>query len=174
MKLQEVLERVEQSKVFTYWHKDNEDSYLSSFFKIIEDEEKDWWQVDFYNPKKDNMTSFIAEQEVKIAGKDSKIFKKNHEKIDKLDLTTVNISVQKALQLANDLLKEKYKEHRATKKIVILQNMKMTLWNVTFLTPSMKLLNVRIDADSGDILEDSLKSILEFKVEKHEEKKNEE
>ncbi|MEK6903265.1 MAG: hypothetical protein AABW64_01290 [Nanoarchaeota archaeon] len=163
MKLQDVLSRVESSKVFTYWQKENEDSYLSSFFKIIEDQEKDWWQVDFYSPKKDNITSFLIEQDVKIVGKDSKIFKKDHEIINKLNLAAVQITDQKAMQIAHELMQEKYKELKATKKIVILQNIKTTLWNISFITSGLKLLNVRIDAESGDVLEDSLKNILDFK-----------
>ena len=163
MKLQDVLERVESSKTFEYWKKDNEGSYLSSFFKIVEAEDKNWWQLDFYNPKKDKMTSFVAEKEIKLVGKDSKIFKREHDKVEKLILEKVHVDAGKAVQICLDLLKDKYDNAKVTKKIVILQNVQSIIWNISLLTPTLKLLNVRIDADSGAVLEDSYKNMLEFR-----------
>ena len=163
MKLKDVLERVEGSKVFEYWKKDNEESYLSSFFKIIEAEDKNWWQLDFYNPKKDKMTSFVAEKEIKLVGKDSKIFKREHDQVSELSLDNVNVDEKKAVQITLDLLKDKYDNAKVTKKIVILQNVQSIIWNISLLTPTLKLLNVRIDADSGAVLEDSYKNMLEFR-----------
>jgi len=164
MKLQDVLEKVESSRVFDHWKKENEASYLCSFFKIVEQEEKDWWQVDFYNPKQDTITSFIKEKEVTLAGKNSKIFKKPNKTVDPLNLDEVSVDIKKALGIAEKLVKEKYEGETATKKIVILQHITDTMWNISFITKTLKLVNIKIDASTGDVLEDSMKNILEFKA----------
>ena len=163
MKLQDVLERVESSKVYDYWKKENASSYLCSFFKIEEEEDKDWWQIDFYNPKHDTITSFVTEKEVHLAGKDSKIFKKENKVVDPLHLDEVTIDVTKAIAIAKKLLTDKYKGEIATKKIIILQHVISTIWNISFITGGLKLINIKIDATSGDIVEDSIKNILDFK-----------
>ena len=164
MNLQDTLERVEASKAYTFWKKENESAFLSSFFKIVEEAEKKWWQLDFYNPKSDLITSFIAEKEIKLVGKNSKVFKREQDQVHPLELDNISIDEQKAINIAAEVLKDKYKGGTASKKIVILQNVGGTIWNISLLTANLRLCNVRIDAASGDVVEDSFKNILEFKA----------
>ena len=83
--------------------------------------------------------------------------------MSELSLDNVNVDEKKAVQITLDLLKDKYDNAKVTKKIVILQNVQSIIWNISLLTPTLKLLNVRIDADSGAVLEDSYKNMLEFR-----------
>lgn len=161
-KLQTALKQVQNSATFQAWLEEHPDSYLSSFFKIIEQEDVDWWQVDFYYPQGDTITSFVVNETVKLTTKDSAIFKKPESKIHALDLKTVLVDIQKALAKANEVREEKYKTEKTSKTIVLLQNISRTIWNISLLTHTFKLVNVRIDAGTGDVLEDSIVPLFDF------------
>ena len=160
--LRKTLEHVQQSPVFQAWFANHPASYLSSFFKIIEKEDVEWWQVDFYYPKGDTITSFVIDDKVKLATKDSAVFKKEKEPVLALDLTKVSIDIQKALQVAHTLQQEKYHMEKTSKTIVLLQTLNRTIWNISLLTSTFKLVNIRIDAKTGDVLEDSIVPLFDF------------
>ncbi len=160
--LQKTLEHVQKSPVYQSWLEDHPEAYLSSFFKIIESQDVDWWQVDFYYPKGDTITSFVVDDKVKLATKDAAIFKKEKDTVPALDLTTVHVDVSKALHVAQDLQKEKYKTEKTSKTVVLLQNVRRTIWNISFLTSSFKLVNIRVDAKTGNVLEDSIVPLFDF------------
>src|SRR3989344_2864464 len=120
-KLQTALHHVQESPVFKAWQTDHPASYLSSFFKIIEHEDVDWWQVDFYYPKGDTITSFVVDDKVKLATKDAAVFKKPDTSVKALDLTAVHVTMQEALHVAQSLQQEKYKSEKTSKTVVLLQ-----------------------------------------------------
>ncbi len=160
--LHKTLEHVQQSAVFKAWFSEHPASYLSSFFKIIEGQDVEWWQVDFYYPKGDTITSFVVDDKVKLATKDGEVFKKPDDHVQALDLHAVVVDVKKALQIAGQLQKEKYHMEKTSKTIVLLQHMHRTLWNISFLTSAFRLVNIRIDAATGDVLEDSIVPLFEW------------
>ena len=46
------------------------------------------------------------------------------------------------------------------KEVVILQNLDVgQVWNITYITKSFQTLNIKIDAETGDVLEDKLHQI---------------
>ena len=160
--LHKTLEQVQDSSVFQAWIADHPASYLSGFFKIIEQHEVDWWQLDFYYPKGDTITSFVIDDQVKLATKDSAIFKKPDTIVEALDLSAVQIDVKKALEVAHHLQQTKYHTEKPSKTIVLLQMIHRALWNISFLTSTFKLVNIRIDAKTGDVLEDSIVPLFDF------------
>ncbi|MBI1973067.1 hypothetical protein HYS50_03610 [Candidatus Woesearchaeota archaeon] len=160
--LQKTLDHVQQSPVFKAWSADHPASYLSSFFKIIEQEDVEWWQLDFYYPKGDTITSFIVDDQVKLVTKDAAVFKKTKDVVQALDLMHVSLDVKKALSVAHHVQQEKYHTEKPSKTIILLQTLSRPLWNISFLTNTFKLVNIRIDAQSGDVLEDSLVPLFDF------------
>lgn len=160
--LQTTLQSVQNSSVFQAWLADHPASYLSGFFKIIEQSDVDWWQVDFYYPKGDTITSFVIDDRVKLATKDSAIFKKPETTVEALDLAAVQIDVHKALEVAHHVQREKYHTEKPSKTIVLLQMIHRVLWNISFLTSTFKLVNIRIDAQTGEVLEDSVVPLFDF------------
>ena len=160
--LHTTLKYVQESPVYKAWLSDHPSSYLSSFFKIIEHQDVDWWQVDFYYPKGDTITSFVVDDKVKLATKDAAVFKKPDTSVKALDLAMVKIDMAHALRAAQELQKEKYKGEKTSKTVVLLQTLAQTFWNISFLTNSFKLVNIRIDAKTGDVLEDSIVPLFDF------------
>jgi hypothetical protein len=160
LELKELYNNIKNSKEFKEWHKKNLDFYLCSFFTILDEQ---GWQVDYYSPSKDRITSFTCEKKVKILNIDSKIFKKEGLKVDKLDLDEIKINLQKALDIVLNLKNKKYPNEKSNKIIVILQKIKKPLWNITYLTATFNILNVKIDAKSGKIIEERIMPALSFK-----------
>ena len=164
MEIKELLERVMNSRLYKNFNNDDK-AYLCSFFKIDGEEEQDEWQVDFYNPENDKITSFkeIGNQ-IRIIGKDSKIFKEKEAKVNELRIDKVKIAPEDAIKAVDELKKKKYSGEEALRRIVILQSTKefKENWNITYLTTSFNILNVKINAKNGKVIEESLKPALTF------------
>ena len=163
LSLQAALERVQTSDVYKTWETSHEQGYLSSFFAIVEGDAPKSWQVDFYTPDKDQITSFTLNGETIEMQESSKIFKEKETKVEQLDLTNVKKDLQEAFEIANMVSEEQCKGETITKKIVILQNIKQPLWNLSYITSSFNILNVKIDAEKGTIIDTNKQSAFSFK-----------
>jgi hypothetical protein len=162
----EDIKRLESSKEYKEWRESNKEPYLSDFFCILDTESKDdnVWQIDFYNPEDDTMTSFElpADKRKKCSLKtaSSKIFKEEKSVIDKLSLTNVEWTDKSILEIAKEFLTENHKGETPTKTILILQNnkeLKKVIWNLTFVTSALNMFNAKIDAKNGKILDSFLR-----------------
>ena len=149
--LHTTLKYVQESPVYKAWLSDHPSSYLSSFFKIIEHQDVDWWQVDFYYPKGDTITSFVVDDKVKLATKDAAVFKKPDTSVKALDLAMVKIDMAHALRAAQELQKEKYKGEKTSKTVVLLQTLAQTFWK-----SEVEFINIVRDANIGTNLLASL------------------
>ncbi|MDP3916908.1 MAG: hypothetical protein Q8Q42_01320 [Nanoarchaeota archaeon] len=168
------IERLKSSKEFTSWKENNQNSYLSDFFCILDNEssEDNVWQIDYYNPGEDTITSFELpadkRKSCRLKQASSKIYKKKNDVIEKLNLKKVEWNDASIVAIAKEKLKEKHPSEMPTKTILILQHNKelnRTIWNLTFMTSALNMFNAKIDASDGKILESSLKSALSLKKE---------
>jgi len=168
------IERLKSSKEFKEWQSNNQDSYLSDFFCILDDEssEDNIWQIDYYNPKEDTMTSFELpadkRKSCKLKQASSKIYKKENDIVEKLELNKVEWNDADIISIAKEKLKEEHSSEITTKTILILQHnkeLKRTIWNLTFMTSALNMYNAKIDASDGSVLESSLKSAISLKKE---------
>lgn len=163
MDFREALQKLNKSSEFVEWHTKHNNSYLSYGFIMIAKDVRADWQLGYYNPSNDTLTSFSVNKTV-IQNPDAEIFK-NKTKVQKLDLAKVKITLEKALDKSEKLQKEKYSVHDALKKIAILQNLDMgQVWNITYVTQTFKTLNIKINSETGEIVKYDLIDL--FKVEK--------
>tara|TARA_Y100000034_G_scaffold127216_1_gene179687 strand:+ start:2748 stop:3203 length:456 start_codon:yes stop_codon:yes gene_type:complete len=140
--------KLKNSKEFKGWKEKHKDSFLCSF--IIMNEKI---QFDFYN-KNDTITSFKVDEKITI-DEDQKIFKKN--KLQQLKLEQIDLTKEQALEI----VKEKYPKEEFTRQIIILQNTEKPFWNLTLITSSMKLLNIKIDMKKN-ILSETFEPLTKF------------
>ena len=90
MNIEKDIERVTTSPDYKTWIEDNKHAYLCSMFCMQDQDmiEDNVWQVSFYNPKKDTITTFTLpidkRKKAEIIQKDSKIFKQKGEIVEKL------------------------------------------------------------------------------------------
>ena len=164
MEIKDLIKRLEESKEFKDWKEKNKDSFLAHIFKMLDDANKDDWQIGFYN-KDDTMTTFIiTPADIKIAETEN-IFKKPEAKIQKLDLEKVKVDITKSLETAEKIQTTEYKQETPFKIITILQKLDLgQVYNITYVTQTFKVLNFKIDAKNGKVLKKKLQTIMDFKA----------
>jgi len=150
--IKDFLKKIKKSKEFKDWYEKNKDSYLASIFYS-----KDI-QIDLYSPKKDNMTSFtIVNGNVNL--ETSEIFRKEKTEIKELKLDEIKLDLEKVKEIISKIVKEE-----TTKEIIILQHLEVPVWNITYVTKSMNIINVKVNAISGKIVSKHIENILNFKA----------
>ena len=155
----EEYKKLINDKKFKSWYDKYKDSYLCSVFILKDEEKSSGWQFDYYLPKKNRMTTFIVGKDIKMM-KDQKIFSKS-DKIDKINLENVKFSFDNVVKL----VKPKYKDKNFVKEIIIIQSLdSKLLWNVSLVTTDLYLINIKVDAVNGKILEETSSSLLQFKT----------
>ena len=157
----ELLNKVKSSETFKNYLKDHKDAYLCSIFMTDTQ-----IQLSFYSKKTKLVSSFKLENnKVLLIGKDEKIFQKEKKDLEELHLDEIKVDLNKAKELVNDILKEKYPNETPTKDIIILQiiNSKI-VWNITKITSTFNIINIKLDAFTGEILEEKIESALNFKA----------
>ena len=135
----EFYKRLKSSKIFKEWKSKNKESFLCSFVLINEP------QFDFYN-KDNTMTSFMIKDKIEIV-ENEKIY--NETNIKPLQIDKIKSSEDKIIKM----IEKKYPKENFMKKMIILQNSDMQLWNIIFVTSSIKMLNVKIDMNNKIISE---------------------
>jgi len=161
MRFKESLAKLKKSSNFRNWKKEHEESFLSYGFIMIDPDVKKEWQLGYYNPKKDTITTFTVDITV-MKNPDSEIFK-NNKNVMKLNKEKVKLNYEEALKIAKKIQEDKYPGHSPIKEILILQNLEIgQIWNITYITHTFKTLNIKIDSESGDVVKYDLIDL--FKV----------
>lgn len=151
-KLKDSLNKLKDSKEFK---EKPEDAYLCACF-IMDDA----WQIDYYSKAKDEIFTFVMGKDITV--KKDKVFKGDYE-ISELKLGNLK-EYEDIKKEADKLIEEKYDKDKINRSIIILQNYKgKAIWNITFLTSDMKIINIKINAENGRILDDSLQDVLNFR-----------
>ena len=157
--IKEKISNIKKSPEYKKWINNNKEAYLCSVFCLSQEEDN--WQVDFYDTKTKLITNFFLQNNIILENTD-KVFSKTQEKINELNIDEVKVDLDKIMNLIDSLVKGKYKNETAYKKIVILQNLTEILWNITIIMSSFNILNVKISAKDGKILEEHLSSVFNF------------
>ena len=119
--IKDILKKIESSNEFKEWKKHYPNSYLTSIFKI-KDNEEGVWQAGYYNPDNDQITTITVNDTIDIA-EQQEVAKFNKEKIEELNITKLKIEYEEAITIANKVQEENYSADIPIKKIIILQNM---------------------------------------------------
>ena len=162
MELDKALFELTKSSVFKKWNKENPYYFLAHGFLLLDEQNKDTWQIGFYNKEKDRMvTFFVKEQQVKKT-EEQEILKSKVE-IKKLNIEEVKLTTEKALQIAKDVMKDNYSKEPVIKMFFIIQNTDLgVIYNVTFLLQNFKTFNVKISAADGKVLRHSCEKLADF------------
>ena len=152
-------ERLLKDKKFKSWKDKYKDAYLCSVFLLKDIEVSSGWQFDYYLPKKNRMTTFLVDKNIKFTD-NQKIFSTSG-KIDEIKLDDIKFSFDKVVKL----VKPTYQNKNFTKEIIIIQSLDLKLlWNVSLVTNDFNLINIKVDAKNGKILEETSSSLLQFKT----------
>jgi len=161
MKFKEKLSELEKSVEFKNWKKEHSSSYLTYGFMMISPDVKKEWQIGYYNPDLDKITTFAVSDKI-TRNPDSEIFK-DKKKVQELEKDKVKISLDSALEKADKVQREKYAVHTPLKKIAILQKLNIgQVWNITYITKTFKTLNIKVSSEDGEVLKYDLIELFKF------------
>lgn len=153
--LKHVQKEIEASPLFQNWKKQHH-AYLVHFFCMDEK-----IQVGYYDEKADSIVTFVKEKEV-TKSEDKEIFRQE-KKIAPLDMSVVKITIQEAIQKVEAIQKQKYPGDMIAKKIIVLQTLNnIPTYNMTLITATFKMINIRVDGATGDVLEEKMQPIMDF------------
>jgi len=153
----ELVNKVVNSEVFKSW--DSSDSYLVSCFYL-----GGGWNVGFYSKDSGKLTSFIVGEDIKIK-EEEEVFQEEKKTLEELDIESVKVSLSDALVKVDELKGKKAEAEDVTSEIIILQQKGAPIWNITYTTSGFNLLNVKVDACSGEVLGESFSGIMELRKE---------
>lgn len=176
MKIIDVLEQLEESKIFKDWKQNNPDDYLVNFFKFMQtvpqgignstilntqSSNETPWQIGFYNKKTDMITTFDISDEIRI-NEPSEVFKKDNI-VQELKIEDIKIDYEQALNSAARYQEEVHRNEKPMKIIMIIQNNAGVMYNITFITQTLKTLNIKISPIDGSVMETKLTNLMDFK-----------
>lgn len=162
MGIKEEIDRLEGSSEFSIWRKANKEAYLAHAFTMREAGGLEGWQLGYFNRSSQRVTIFEMEKEI-IVQPESEVFKREETEVKALELARVKIGAEEAIEIAGRLCKEDYPQIISSKQIVILQNIELgQLWNITFVSRTMDVLNIKVDAENGNVLSHNLSRLFEF------------
>ncbi len=164
MRHTEAINKLEKSKEFSSWKKTHNEAYLVHFFRMLDKANEDTWQIGYYSPKTNLISVFLVNGSV-TKSEDSEVFKEQKKLVQPLILKDAAIDDVKALEMANKILKESYKDSTILKSFMILQNIDAVgqVWNVTFVTNEFKTVNVKINSMSGECVSHKIVSLIREK-----------
>jgi len=162
MELKEVLAIIEASKDFKEWKKEHSDGFLAHAFMLLDEPNKDVWQIGYFSPKEDKMSTFIADANTIIVTPDLEVMKADVH-IQQLNPDEVKIDPHAAVTIANQRRIAQYKNERPLKIFFIIQKIDLgSVFNITFFTESFKTINFKISTLDGEILKESSQNLAEF------------
>ncbi len=170
MELKDAVDKVESSPAFKEWWTDNKKTHFSYAFCTVENDKINQWLIGYFNKDSDKMTSFGVGDEdsnqITICPEEE-IFKKEGIEVKKIELSKVNLNLEGALKKTEEFRQKKYPKEEPTKKIIILQNLENhgNVWNITFVTKTFNVLNIKISTEDGKVVSHSLSSIFSFRKE---------
>lgn len=163
-KLRRAVRKLQKDKSFRDFKKVNSDAYLSSCVVIIDGKKVGDWEIDYYQPKKHKITTFVLGKNVQCKGEDD-VFQKEKSDVDELKLDDVKVSFEGMLKSVEGYRKKHYAGDYPNKVIVVLQKLgDKAIWNVTHLTSTLKIWNIKLDAKDGKVVEERIENVFSLRA----------
>ena len=139
---------------FKKWKKTHNDSFLSHFFCCVNSKGDltSSWEIGFIIPDKERIAIFIKEGKDFAIKMEDGVFKEPGSKLEELNLKTVKLSYLDAYEIIKREMPSLFPKETFNDGFVILQSLNQSIiWNFSFVTQSLKFLNVKINANSGAV-----------------------
>jgi uncharacterized membrane protein YkoI len=158
----ELKEKIEASKEYKEWADKNPDFYLVHMFLMSNHQP----QLGYYNKKIDKIITFDMHNKdnIVILNPASEVFKESVI-VELLKLDEIKTTLADAMASTKQLAIEKYPGQIIDKSIAVLQMIKgRAVYNITLITRSFKMINVKIYAKDGGLIESHMQSILDLGI----------
>ncbi len=159
MKIQPYVDKLNSSKEYADFTKENPDAFMAAGFFVIDFEQNNnIHQLDFYVPSKKKIAAFTLDDEVIVQMLDSM----NDVEPEKLE-PSVNVDLEELKGIVQDEMKNRGFSENINKMIAILQNVgDKKIWHVNCVLTGMHVLKSKIDDSDKSILEMDKKSMMDF------------
>lgn len=161
MEIKDVITKIESSEEFKTIDPDH---YLVHVFRMMDAHSSDECQVGYYSKKSDRVIVFdYLDGNIKMTDPQEAFKEKNF--IAALEIDKINVTMDQALDMAEDVIKKNYPAHLLSKAILLLQKLPEygQIWNVTVITHTFNVINVKIDAVNSKLIKHSMESLLGWK-----------
>ncbi|MFH1439337.1 MAG: hypothetical protein ABIG89_02145 [Candidatus Woesearchaeota archaeon] len=155
MGYKEIIKKAELTEEFKEFKKKHPESYLVHIFEMSDATP----QIGYYSKKTKMVTTFELGEQIKV--NEESPFQEEEHDVKALEFDKISIDIDDAVKLANDVKKENYPQELTNKDIIILQNIKSgQMFNITFITQAFRTLNVKINAETGEVISHNLANLI--------------
>lgn len=146
-------EKLVNHKVYKDWRAKNSEPYLAHAFVMLHQNYHPNWQFGYYSPEKDSVATFVISEDDVTFNPETEVFKDPDKKVLELTLSNVKKSFDEAYTIAEQVCKEKCSGQPINSTIAVLQNLHEhgIVWNMTLVTLAFNTVNVKVDANTGEI-----------------------
>lgn len=164
----DLLSNLHQTTVFKNWKKKHSEAFLSHFFcPITKDfQAKSYWDIGYFNPQDEKIAIFSHQGKNNFIIKpEEEVFKKENTKVEVLEMDKVKFSFEESVNLLKEKIPTLFPNEHPGDGFIILQSFSDDLlWNFTFMSLSMKFLNVKINAETGEINSHQIVNVIQKDV----------
>ena len=159
MKLAPYVDKLNNSKEFKHFQKENKDAFMVAGFFVLDFEGKNnVHQIDYYVPSKKKIAAFTLDNHVTMQMLDLL----NAKNPEKLDIKT-NMDLDQLSGILEDEMKNRTITAEIKKIIAVLQTIEgKKVWNLSCVLSGMGILNAHVEDSSKSVLKMEKKSILDF------------
>jgi hypothetical protein len=147
-------EELKKNVEFKKFQRDEKDYYL---VHVLVPEDSNRLEFGFFNSKKNKIIVFKTNP-IERMGEDDAF--KEGKTITKIDLNKLKINYDEAIIKTQEILRKEHSQETIKKKIIILQHIQEMVWNITSICVSLNIINIRINAESGEIKRNHKDSLL--------------
>lgn len=146
MKIKDAIEKAKEKKAIREIL-DKGGFFCSGFVTLGSGEKIEKWNLSFYDPETDKITSVtVSENGVKIGVTDNPL----HREVYNPDESKIKVFSQEALEKAS-------KEFRLygkplAKILICFQKKEKECWNISFITKVGSIVNVKVDSQTGKVM----------------------
>lgn len=151
-KIIEQKKRLEKSEEFKKFIQEHENSFFISAFLT-----KDFWELHYFCPDEKKAGCFSMGEKIGYLFSEMT----TEGKLNELKLEKINYDLSDENLLK---LKKKYLESDIMNQIISLQNFKSKfVWNITWLTSSLNLINLKISTNDGKIVDEKKENVMSWR-----------
>ena len=147
-------EELKKNVEFKKFQRDENDYYL---VHALVPEDSNRTEFGFFNAKKNKIIVFKTNPVEKMPEDDA--FKEG-KTITKIDINKIKINYEEAIKKTQEILRKDHAQEVIKKKIIILQHIQEPVWNITSICVSLNIINIRINAETGEIKRNHKDSLL--------------
>ncbi|MGV8172229.1 MAG: hypothetical protein ACP5OA_06075 [Candidatus Woesearchaeota archaeon] len=163
----DIINSIEDSIEFKDFILKHPHYYLVHVFRIVDNDIPSTWQIGYYSKDSDKIVVFEYNNGLVMMHSPEDALKQE-EYIQQLDVSGLTLSHDNIIDIINEFYRENYKYDLLSKSIYLLQNLPLhgQVWNVTIITHNYSVINIKVDAISGNVVKHEKHNLMQWNTTK--------